>query len=79
MEAPRQTHVKCVCFVYCIAIIVITYDCKMRLKPVSLLFLQGNVKDYQLWVSSKRDNAPYPLIGKITLGALHTLPQPKSL
>ncbi|KAL2087562.1 hypothetical protein ACEWY4_016390 [Coilia grayii] len=23
----------------------------------------GNVKDYQLWVSSKRDNAPYPLIG----------------
>ncbi|XP_047187946.1 rho GTPase-activating protein 20-like [Scophthalmus maximus] len=23
----------------------------------------GNVKDYQLWVVSKRDNAPYPLIG----------------
>ncbi|XP_076159876.1 rho GTPase-activating protein 20 isoform X1 [Alosa pseudoharengus] len=23
----------------------------------------GSVKDYQLWVSSKRDNAPYPLIG----------------
>ncbi|XP_037617577.1 rho GTPase-activating protein 20-like [Sebastes umbrosus] len=23
----------------------------------------GNVKDYQLWVISKRDNAPYPLIG----------------
>ncbi|CDQ82933.1 unnamed protein product [Oncorhynchus mykiss] len=25
--------------------------------------LQSCVKDYQLWVSSKRDNAPYPLIG----------------
>ncbi|KAM9328783.1 rho GTPase-activating protein 20-like [Pholidichthys leucotaenia] len=23
----------------------------------------GNVKDFQLWVISKRDNAPYPLIG----------------
>ncbi|KAJ0062554.1 hypothetical protein NL108_016703 [Boleophthalmus pectinirostris] len=23
----------------------------------------GNVKDYQLWVISKRDNTPYPLIG----------------
>ncbi|XP_054479897.1 rho GTPase-activating protein 20-like [Anoplopoma fimbria] len=23
----------------------------------------GNVKDYQLWVISRRDNAPYPLIG----------------
>ncbi|KAK5891106.1 hypothetical protein CgunFtcFv8_018396 [Champsocephalus gunnari] len=23
----------------------------------------GNVKDFQLWVVSKRDNAPYPLIG----------------
>lgn len=23
----------------------------------------GNVKDFQLWVLSKRDNAPYPLIG----------------
>ena len=42
-----------------------------------MLFLQGNVKDYQLWVSSKRDNAPYPLIGKITGSALHTLPQQK--
>ncbi|XP_071400411.1 rho GTPase-activating protein 20-like [Centroberyx affinis] len=25
--------------------------------------IAGNVKDYQLWVISKRDNTPYPLIG----------------
>ncbi|XP_029922142.1 rho GTPase-activating protein 20-like [Myripristis murdjan] len=25
--------------------------------------IPGNVKDYQLWVISKRDNTPYPLIG----------------
>ncbi|KAM6945324.1 rho GTPase-activating protein 20-like [Aplochiton taeniatus] len=25
--------------------------------------IAGSVKDYQLWVSSKRENAPYPLIG----------------
>lgn len=29
-----------------------------------LCFAQGNVKDFQLWVISKRDNAPYPLIGQ---------------
>lgn len=28
------------------------------------LLYQGNVKDYQLWVISKRENAPYPLIGQ---------------
>lgn len=68
-------------FVICsVAITIITCGYEMRLKPGSLLlFLQGNVKDYQLWVSSKRDNAPYPLIGKITVGEPHTLPQPKSL
>lgn len=29
-----------------------------------LCFTQGNVKDFQLWVISKRDNVPYPLIGQ---------------
>lgn len=29
-----------------------------------LCFTQGNVKDFQLWVVSRRDNVPYPLIGE---------------
>lgn len=29
-----------------------------------LCFTQGNVKDFQLWVISRRDNVPYPLIGE---------------
>lgn len=29
-----------------------------------LCFIQGNVKDFQLWVISKKDNVPYPLIGQ---------------
>lgn len=45
-----------------------------------LLYLQGNVKDYQLWVSSKRDNAPYPLIGKnSTLRAHPTAPRHRQM
>lgn len=30
----------------------------------SVCLSQGNVKDYQLWVISKRENGPYPLIGQ---------------
>ncbi|GLD64833.1 rho GTPase-activating protein 20-like protein [Lates japonicus] len=33
---------------------------RLALQQFSII---GNVKDYQLWVISKRDNAPYPLIG----------------
>ncbi|KAM6893493.1 rho GTPase-activating protein 20-like [Xenentodon cancila] len=32
-------------------------------QPYTSLVAQGNVKDHQLWVISKRDNTPYPLIG----------------
>lgn len=27
-------------------------------------FLKGSEKDYQLWVNSGKEDAPYPLIGK---------------
>lgn len=30
----------------------------------SVCFIQGNVNDFQLWVISKKDNVPYPLIGQ---------------
>ncbi|KAG7241082.1 hypothetical protein INR49_026113 [Caranx melampygus] len=33
---------------------------RLALQQFSII---GNVKDFQLWVISKRDNAPYPLIG----------------
>ncbi|KAM9836017.1 LOW QUALITY PROTEIN: rho GTPase-activating protein 20-like [Aulostomus maculatus] len=33
---------------------------RLALQQFSII---GNVKDYQLWVISKRDNTPYPLIG----------------
>nr|XP_043903796.1 rho GTPase-activating protein 20-like isoform X2 [Solea senegalensis] len=33
---------------------------RLALQQFSII---GNVKNYQLWVISKRDNAPYPLIG----------------
>ncbi|XP_051908537.1 rho GTPase-activating protein 20-like [Hippocampus zosterae] len=33
---------------------------RLALQQFSII---GNVKDYQLWVLSKRDNTPYPLIG----------------
>lgn len=32
-------------------------------KP-DFVWFQGNLKDFQLWVISKRDNVPYPLIGQ---------------
>lgn len=31
---------------------------------IFVCFVQGNVKDFQLWVISKKDNVPYPLIGQ---------------
>lgn len=31
---------------------------------ISVCFIQGNVNDFQLWVISKKDNVPYPLIGQ---------------
>ncbi|XP_061840926.1 rho GTPase-activating protein 20-like isoform X2 [Nerophis lumbriciformis] len=33
---------------------------RLALQQFSII---GNVKDYQLWILSKRDNTPYPLIG----------------
>ena len=35
----------------------------LSLFAVCFCSAQGNVKEYQLWVISKRDNTPYPLIG----------------
>lgn len=54
------------------SVMVFEASCSLRLWRVCVLFLwlssslftQGNVKDFQLWVISKRDNAPYPLIGQ---------------
>lgn len=41
---------------------------------ISVCFVQGNVKDFQLWVISKKDNIPYPLIGQWGKGANLSLP-----
>lgn len=34
---------------------------------VFIFGIQGSVKDFQLWVSSRKDNAPYPLIGEFVI------------
>lgn len=38
----------------CVCVCVMIFVC----------FIQGNVKDFQLWVISKKDNVPYPLMGQ---------------
>lgn len=44
----------------------LTQTCSLWLANLFLiLFLKGSEKDYKLWVISGREDAPYPLIGKL--------------
>lgn len=44
--------------------IVFSKACRAVCVTIFVCFVQGNVKDFQLWVISKKDNVPYPLIGQ---------------
>lgn len=37
-------------------------------KTCAIMFLKGSEKEYQLWVNSGKDDAPYPLIGEFLEG-----------
>lgn len=48
--------------------------CKINLVNLSFFPLQGCVKDHRLWVSSSKDDPPYPLIGEPTFQRHHVKP-----